>query len=205
VGVQLKRERFNLHDRNAIRVIGVTRDGAQHALGYIPKEISKRIAKANLFDSIKPVLCLTKISASGFTLIIVSLHGPEGTYEKLEDPDALAAVQEREARANANAKEYLRHKQSEATRRSPLAGARLLEIKKRYREAAEIYSEFLLENSDTDVYDALSRCYLALGDVASVVSTLEEYLEVTNRLDETLDKTLLERLEHSYNTVNTSS
>ena len=53
--IELERKPGNRHDKNAIRVIGVSKHGRAF-IGYIPKEVTAHIARSNMFDILKPRL-----------------------------------------------------------------------------------------------------------------------------------------------------
>jgi len=53
--LELERELNNPHDKNAIKVIGIT-PSSRYFLGYVPKEVSEQIIETGLFDMAKPRL-----------------------------------------------------------------------------------------------------------------------------------------------------
>jgi hypothetical protein len=72
--LEFEREPNNPKDKNAIKVIGVTTT-TKYFVGYVPKEISKRIIKTGLFDKVKPRLDRTYHGAGGFLEIRFQIIG----------------------------------------------------------------------------------------------------------------------------------
>lgn len=104
VGVQFRREdaiRFfngnghslefeweptNKHDRNAIKVWGITQDPPMRVmLGYVPKKMSKAIKKSRVQKVIRPVLIDVAMSLSGWVGVSFDIVGPKEILGKYED------------------------------------------------------------------------------------------------------------------------
>jgi len=75
------REPNNAHDSNAIRIVGTTKGlfgTKQRFLGYVPAEVSARIAAGDWFDSLIPRLRFMRISDDGYVEITFDIIGPKG-------------------------------------------------------------------------------------------------------------------------------
>jgi hypothetical protein len=72
--LEFEREPNNPKDKNAIKVIGVT-PTARYFVGYVPKEISKRIIKTGLFDQVRPRLDRTYYGVGDFLEIRFQVIG----------------------------------------------------------------------------------------------------------------------------------
>jgi hypothetical protein len=73
----------NPKDKNAIKVIGVT-SAARYFVGYVPKEIAKRIIKTSSLDKIKLRLDRTYCGVGGFVEIrfqVIGLKGNKKVYD----------------------------------------------------------------------------------------------------------------------------
>ena len=79
--LEFERDTDNKHDRNAIRVIGCTRDFSgtkRRFVGYVPKEISKQIVVSRFWGKIQPRLRRTNVSSDGYIDIEFQILGPQG-------------------------------------------------------------------------------------------------------------------------------
>lgn len=72
--LELERDPNNSHDKNAIKVIGVT-PSSRHFLGYVPKEVSEQIVETDLFDMVKPRLARTYQGDDGYVEIQFQIIG----------------------------------------------------------------------------------------------------------------------------------
>jgi hypothetical protein len=81
--LEFEREPNNPKDKNAIRVMGIT-PTARHFVGYVPKEISKRIMKAGVFDKIRPRLDRTYHGVVDFLEIRFQIIGLKEDKRKFD-------------------------------------------------------------------------------------------------------------------------
>jgi tetratricopeptide (TPR) repeat protein len=168
VSVRLVRERFNFHDKNAIRVEGVPRKGRRYKIGYLPAEEAKAIVDGNLLKDIRAELHLAQISASGYTFVDISLRGTREARRALMSPVLVAEIENGE-----------KEKEKGLKARQVFAEGRAFEKEGAYDDALKIYRG-LLSNlvwygpSESDLYERISICYKKKGDHAKVVEILEQ-------------------------------
>lgn len=77
----LERDSNNAHDPNAIKVIGVS-DKFREFIGYIPKEISKKIIDRGLLQDIKVRLIRIYEADNGYKEISFQILRPKNKKEK---------------------------------------------------------------------------------------------------------------------------
>jgi len=82
--LKLERELNNEHDKNAIKVIGVT-SSSKHFLGYVPKEVSEQIISTHLLENIKPRLARIYQGSDGFMEIQFQLIGLKEHKKQYDD------------------------------------------------------------------------------------------------------------------------
>jgi hypothetical protein len=79
--LELERDPANVHDQNAIKVIGCTKNffGAKRRfIGYVPKEVSRLIVEGGYLYQIRPRLLKTYVGDQGFVEILFQILGPIG-------------------------------------------------------------------------------------------------------------------------------
>ncbi|MBY0445702.1 MAG: hypothetical protein K2Q15_10890 [Burkholderiales bacterium] len=78
--IEFERDHLNVHDKNAIKVIGCAGYGrsARYFLGYVPAEIAAKIVEKGYFDQVKPRLLKTYLSEGGYVEILFQLLGLKG-------------------------------------------------------------------------------------------------------------------------------
>jgi hypothetical protein len=81
--LRFEREPSNVHDPNAIKIIGIAQAG-EFFIGYVPKEIAEQIAVTNLFDFIQPRLARIYIGHDGFIDILYQLIGPKSKKSEFD-------------------------------------------------------------------------------------------------------------------------
>ena len=79
--LKLEPEPNNKHDKNAIRVISGCSKGwfgtNRRFIGYVPKEISKKIIEGGIWEQIKPRLTDAYVGNSGYVSIMFQILGPK--------------------------------------------------------------------------------------------------------------------------------
>lgn len=79
--LELRREKVNKHDKNAIKIIGCSKGlfgTKRRFIGYVPKEVSSLIVNNGFWGQIQPRLSKTYIGTDGFIEIIFQILGPKG-------------------------------------------------------------------------------------------------------------------------------
>lgn len=81
----LEREPNNMHDANAIKVIGISH-GKHYFIGYVPKEIAEQIVcSGHLMDAVQPRLERIWHTDSGYVNITFQIIGPKDKREQYDD------------------------------------------------------------------------------------------------------------------------
>lgn len=80
----LERDPDNVHDANAIKVIGVAR-GTRRFIGYIPKEVAEQIVGSGLADTVQARLERIWRNESGFVDVTFQIVGPKDKKAQYED------------------------------------------------------------------------------------------------------------------------
>jgi hypothetical protein len=78
----------NTHDKNAIKVIAIIKgifwDKKLH-LGYVPRDVAKRIADTGVIDIIKIRLKEIWLGDRGGAKVVFDLVGPKNQYDKISN------------------------------------------------------------------------------------------------------------------------
>lgn len=85
--LELEPEPGNKHDKNAIKVIGCAKGWfriKRRFVGYVPKEVSRRIVSRGFLSSVRPRLIHTYIGRDGFVDILFQILGPKGRKKEYE-------------------------------------------------------------------------------------------------------------------------
>jgi len=89
--LELERDYDNKHDKNAIKVIGCNKEffgTKRRFIGYVPKDVAKRIVTNAFWGKIQPRLLKTYVGDGGFVEILFQILGPEGQKYKYNPPKA---------------------------------------------------------------------------------------------------------------------
>ncbi|RLB24349.1 MAG: hypothetical protein DRG73_04015 [Deltaproteobacteria bacterium] len=87
--LELEREQENKHDKNAIRVIGCSKGlfgTKRRFIGYVPKDVAKKIVEGGFWGKVRPRLLKTYVGAGGFVEILFQLLGPKGQKFQFSPP-----------------------------------------------------------------------------------------------------------------------
>lgn len=87
--LELEREHSNKHDKNAIKVIGCSRTpfGAKRRfIGYVPKDVAKRIVEGGFWGRIQPRLLKTYVGEGEYVEILFQILGPKGQKFQFKPP-----------------------------------------------------------------------------------------------------------------------
>ena len=79
--LELERDPYNIHDKNAIKVIGcnmATFGTNRRFIGYVPRSVARAIVAKGFWGSVKPRLLKVYVSPRGFVEILFQLLGPKG-------------------------------------------------------------------------------------------------------------------------------
>jgi len=79
--LELERDNGNVHDKNAIKVIGCCKGffgTKRRFIGYVPKDVAKLVVTNGFWDQVQPRLLKTYIGSGGFVEILFQLLGPKG-------------------------------------------------------------------------------------------------------------------------------
>jgi hypothetical protein len=89
--LELEREPDNSHDKNAIKVIGISKRG-RGFIGYVPKDVAAQISRSGMYDTLRPRLGRVYESASydsdfggPYLEINLQILGPKGRKVQFED------------------------------------------------------------------------------------------------------------------------
>lgn len=80
----LEREPNNQHDKNAIKLIGISGSN-KYFIGYLPKEVSEQIVATGLFDSVKARLTRIYVGKDDFLEFHYQIVGPKAEKKKFDD------------------------------------------------------------------------------------------------------------------------
>lgn len=81
VWLELERDSENIHDSNAIKVIGCCKtlqNFERHFIGFVPRGLSKVIIEKNYFKTIQPRLSKTYVDDYGYIEVLFQILGPKG-------------------------------------------------------------------------------------------------------------------------------
>lgn len=87
--LELERETDNKYDKNAIKVIGCSKGffgTKRRFIGYVPKDVSKKVMEHGFWGKVKPRLFKTYIGDSGFVEILFQILGPKGQKYQFDPP-----------------------------------------------------------------------------------------------------------------------
>ena len=88
--LEVERDENNKYDKNAIKVIGC-RKGLfgtnRYFIGYVPKEISRRIVKGGFWGLVTPRLLKTYVSDTGFIEILFQVLGPRENRNRFKQTE----------------------------------------------------------------------------------------------------------------------
>ena len=87
--IEFQQEPDNKHDKNAIKVIGCTKSlfgTKKRFLGYIPKEVSKKVVENGYFQKVIPRLADTFIGDGGYIGVYFQILGPKGEKYYYDPP-----------------------------------------------------------------------------------------------------------------------
>lgn len=193
----LERDAKNIHDINAIRVIGVNASEKRYFIGHIPADYAKRIVENGVLGSIRPVLHLAQISRSGFAFIEMGIYGGCDLLRLVEDPNRLKMLEDQEEQRKLLEEKWEEDRRQREIREAPLTNARELEHAKEYSQAIKIYIDWLRHDPRSEVYDRISVCYGRIGDYEALVNILEEYVKKRDLASHPCRKALLDRLDRA--------
>jgi hypothetical protein len=92
--LEFERDAANVHDSNAIRILGCTKGlifgTTRRFLGYVQSEVAKAIIQGGYWGQVQPRLLKTWVGDTGFVEIVFQLLGPKG--KKYEIRQAIRPV-----------------------------------------------------------------------------------------------------------------
>jgi hypothetical protein len=89
VWLELERDEENEHDRNALKVIGCSTSflgTRRRFIGYVPRDVAKRIVEGGFLEKISPRLLKTYVGESEFVEILFQILGPKGQKFQFNRP-----------------------------------------------------------------------------------------------------------------------
>lgn len=89
--LELEREHGNKHDKNALKVIGCSKGffgTKRRFIGYVPKDVAKKIVEGGFWGRIRLRLLKTYVSDGGFIEILFQILGPKGQKHQFNPPES---------------------------------------------------------------------------------------------------------------------
>ncbi len=194
--LELERDPNNQHDKNAIKVIGVT-PTSRYFVGFVPKEVSEQIIATNMFDNVKARLARIYQGNDGYIEIqfqIIGLKTNKKHYDAfLENQPADSSQKEYYKFFGLAIPKSLTSGQANQT---ITAHRKKLEVEDVSRlEEYDGYNNILTEFDDSDfreTYDLKKVSKTVLNDaLQQLIEEGKTYAYLSDNIDEVVEKVFL--------------
>ena len=85
VWLELERDSENIHDSNAIKVIGcckILQGLKRYTIGFVPRGLAKVIIEKDYFKTLLPRLSKTYVDDFGYIEVVFQILGPKGSKKQ---------------------------------------------------------------------------------------------------------------------------